>query len=82
MQRSCSLKEGRISFKHELYRRTIETSLSPFVRIALNRRILELFREKFEKEKEIERIIHHAKNANEYDMVVHYARWPPSRLPA
>jgi len=67
------LKEGRISFKHELYRRTIETSLSPFVRIALNRRILELFREKFEKENEIERIIHHAKNANEYDLVVHYA---------
>lgn len=67
------LDQGLISFKHELYRKTIETSLSPLLRIALNKKILELFRESFEENKEIERIIHHAKNANEYDTVVHYA---------
>lgn len=67
------LKGGLIYFKHELYRRTIETSLSPFVRIALNKKILELFKDDFEKNGEIERIIHHAKNANDYEQVVHYA---------
>jgi len=56
-----------------LYRRTIEDSLSPFVRIALNKKILDLLLEGFEKKQETERIIHHAKNANEYDIVVHYA---------
>jgi predicted ATPase len=36
-------KEGLIFFKHELYRRTIESSLSPLLRVALNKRILDLF---------------------------------------
>ena len=67
------VREGLIFFKHELYRRTIETSLSPFVRIALNKKILEMFCESFEAHREIERIVHHAKNANEYELVVHYA---------
>ena len=67
------LEKGQLFFKHELYRRTIETSLSPLKRLALNKKMLDLFREDFEKAGEIERIIHHAKNANEYDLVVHYA---------
>jgi len=67
------LENGRIFFKHELFRRTIETSLSPLKRISLNKKILELFLESFEKNGEIERIIHHAKNANEYGLVVTYA---------
>lgn len=67
------LKDEAVFFKHELYRRTVESSLSPFTRIALNKKILAMFREGFEQSGEIERIIHHAKNANEYDMVVHYA---------
>lgn len=66
------LNEGIVSFKHELYRRTIEESLSPFVRVALNKKILTLFRESFEQNHQIEQIIHHAKNANEYEDVVHY----------
>ena len=66
-------RDGLIFFKHELFRRTIETSLSPILRISLNKRILELFRESFEKNGEIERIIHHAKNANEFELVTHYA---------
>lgn len=67
------LEGGRLLFKHELYRRTIEQSLSPFKRISLNKQILTLFRASFEENGQIERIIHHAKNANDYDLVVHYA---------
>jgi ATP/maltotriose-dependent transcriptional regulator MalT len=63
----------RILFKHELYRRTIESSLSPLARIALNKKILDLLLESFEENDAPERIIHHAKNANEYDLVVKYA---------
>jgi DNA-binding CsgD family transcriptional regulator len=62
-----------ICFKHELYRRTIEASLSPLLRVALNKKILDLFGEIFLRTGETERIVHHAKNANEYDLVVKYA---------
>ncbi|MDP4261791.1 MAG: LuxR C-terminal-related transcriptional regulator [Bacteroidota bacterium] len=67
------INDGHIYFKHELFRRTIETSLSPLKRVALNKRVLGLLRESFEQNQEIERIIHHAKNANEYEVVVQYA---------
>ncbi|HRH59471.1 MAG TPA: LuxR C-terminal-related transcriptional regulator, partial [Chitinophagaceae bacterium] len=65
--------EGIISFKHELFRTTVETSLSPLKRILLHKKILELLREDFEKDGHVERILHHAKNANEYELVAHYA---------
>ena len=67
------LNKGLIAFKHELYRRTIEASLSPLVRIELNKTILDLFLPNLEKNQKIEQIVHHAKNANEYDVVVQYA---------
>ncbi len=67
------LKEGLLSFKHELYRRTIETSLSPLKRVALNKKILSLFLESFELNNKTEQIIHHAKNANDYELVTKYA---------
>src|SRR5215204_453838 len=67
------VKEGHIMFKHELFRRTIEASLSPLKRIALNKTVLDLFKESFEQHEQLERIIHHAKNANEYELVVCYA---------
>ncbi len=67
------LKEGILFFKHELYRRTIEASLSPLTRICYNKKMLDVFMESYEKNQDIERIVHHAKNANEYDTVVHYA---------
>ncbi|WP_170971075.1 helix-turn-helix transcriptional regulator [Ilyomonas limi] len=62
-----------VVFKHELYRRTIEESLSPLKRIELNKMILELFLEDFEEKGEIERILHYAKNAGEKKLVVKYA---------
>ncbi|HXD77877.1 MAG TPA: AAA family ATPase [Puia sp.] len=67
------LKDNRLSFKHELYRRTIESSLSPFTRIALNKKVLDAFLAGFEARGEIERIIHHAKNANDHELVVRFA---------
>ena len=39
----------------------------------MNKKILDLFLENFEEHGDTERIIHHAKNANEYYLVVHYA---------
>src|SRR4030095_9501660 len=67
------IKNDKIFFKHELYRRTVEEALSPFKRIALNRNLLRLFLSSFEEAGEIERIVHHAKNANEKELVVKYA---------
>lgn len=67
------VKNEKLSFKHELYRRTIEESLSPFQRIELNKKVLDLFFKSFESKNEIERIVHYAKNANEYEVVVQYA---------
>jgi DNA-binding CsgD family transcriptional regulator len=66
-------KNDVIFFKHELFRRTIESALSPLLKINLNKRILDLFQDSFEKNGEIERIIHHAKNANEYVIVERYS---------
>jgi DNA-binding CsgD family transcriptional regulator len=67
------LENGLIRFKHELYRRTIEVSLSPLLRVALNKRVLDVLLANQEQNAKTERIIHHAKNANEYDVVVQYA---------
>ena len=67
------IRNNRIFFKHELYRRTIEVSLSPFKRIALNKNLLQLFLSSFEEQGEIEKIVHYAKNANENELVVKYA---------
>lgn len=67
------IKNDRVVFKHELYRRTIEGSLSPFKRIELNKKILEFFLPSFEEAGEIERIVHYAKNANANALVIKYA---------
>ena len=67
------IKDRFIFFKHELFRKAVENSLSPLKRISLNERILELFIKSFEQNNQIERIVHHAKNANEHEVVVHYA---------
>jgi len=67
------IKGDKILFKHELYRRTIEGSLSPFKRIELNKKLLDLLLNSFEKEGEIERIIQYAKNSNQNNLVVKYA---------
>jgi hypothetical protein len=67
------VKNNRVIFKHELYRRTIEASLSPFKRIELNKNILDVLLDSYEEGEDIERIVHYAKNANENEVVVKYA---------
>ena len=67
------IKNNKIFFKHELYRRTLEASLSPFKRIALNKSLLDFFLRSFEEKGEIEKIVHYAKNAGENTLVVKYA---------
>jgi DNA-binding CsgD family transcriptional regulator len=67
------IKGDKIHFKHELYRRTIEGSLSPLKRVELNKKLLDLLLNSFEKEGEIERIIQYAKNSNQNNLVVKYA---------
>ena len=64
---------GKVVFKHELYRRTIEESLSPLKRIELNKKMLDLFLDDFVAKGEIERILHYAKNAGKKELVVKYA---------
>ena len=67
------VQNGNVVFKHELYRRTIEESLTPLKRIEMNKIILQLFLKTFEEKGEIERILHYAKNANERELVAKYA---------
>jgi len=67
------VKNDKLLFKHELYRRTIEESLSPFRRIDLNKKVLTFFLNAFEEYGEIERIVHYAKNASQNELVVQYA---------
>ena len=67
------IDKGMIFFKHELYRRTVESSLSPLLRISLHKKIISLLLDSFEANAKIEQIIHHAKNANDYDLVIKYA---------
>ena len=67
------VKNDKVIFKHELYRRTIEASLSPFKRIELNKIILDLFLPSFEAEGEIESIVQYAKNSNENGLVAKFA---------
>jgi DNA-binding CsgD family transcriptional regulator/tetratricopeptide (TPR) repeat protein len=66
-------QNGLIFFKHELYRRTIELSLPESKSISLHKRILEHLLLNFEESKQIERIVHHAKHANENEVVKKFA---------
>lgn len=66
-------ENGKVVFKHELYRRTIQETLTPIRSLQLNKKMLELFSTSFEERGEIERILHYAKNANEKQLVVKYA---------
>jgi len=66
-------KDGFIFFKHELYRRTIESSLAESKRVSLNKSILQHFLIKFEESGQIARIVHHAKHAHVNRLVKKYA---------
>jgi DNA-binding CsgD family transcriptional regulator/tetratricopeptide (TPR) repeat protein len=66
------LSGGRLHFKHELYRRAIEEQLSPVVRIAINKRILDVLLQDLREKGEYARIIHHAQHAGDDNLVVGY----------
>jgi len=66
------LREDRIFFKHELYRRAIEGQLSPLARMAINRRVLDMLLRDFIEKGEYARIIHHAQHAGDEALVVQY----------
>lgn len=67
------VKDGRLQYKHELYRRAIEANLTPLARITLNKKMLSLFLPVFAENGEVQRIIHHAKNAGDNALVIQYA---------
>lgn len=67
------VKDAKVVFKHEIYRRTIEETLNPIRKIELNKKMLELFLDIFEGNGQIERILHFAKHASERQLVVKYA---------
>ena len=67
------MEEGIFFLNMNYSEELLKHFLSPLKRISLNKQILELFLENFEQNQEIERIIHHAKNANEYNAVASYA---------
>ncbi len=67
------VQNDKVVFKHELYRRTIEESLTPFKRMELNKKILDLFLPSFEEKGEVERILHYARHAGEKKLVAKYA---------
>lgn len=67
------LSDGKIFFKYELYRRTIEAALSPLVRIDLNRQVLNACIKEPGQKCETRRILHYAKEAHRDDLVYQYA---------
>lgn len=67
------IRNDKVVYKHELFRRTIESSISPLRRIQLNKKILESFLDRFIREGAIERIVHYATNAGDNSLVAKYA---------
>jgi DNA-binding CsgD family transcriptional regulator len=67
------IENDKAVFKHDLYRMAVEESLPLFQRVELNKNILDLFLTSFEEAGEIERIVHYATNAKEFNVVACYA---------
>ncbi len=66
-------RNGKVFFKHELYRRTIEDSLSVMKRSELNKRVIETFLPSFQVARQYARIVHYARNAGNKALVLEYA---------
>lgn len=75
-QKILVFKNDRLVFKHELFRRTVESFLSPFKRIEIHNKVLELFQDFFIRHDMFERMIHYAKNGSRYELVARHA--PPA----
>jgi DNA-binding CsgD family transcriptional regulator/tetratricopeptide (TPR) repeat protein/GTPase SAR1 family protein len=66
-------KPGQLSFKHELYRITIEESLLPGKRKTLHRKMLNMLNESPANSIKLSQFIHHAKYADEKELVAQLA---------
>jgi DNA-binding CsgD family transcriptional regulator/tetratricopeptide (TPR) repeat protein len=67
------MEEHHLTFKHELYRKTIEEALTAYKRIHLNARVLAVLLASAEGERDLALIVHHAKNAHNKPVVAEFA---------
>jgi hypothetical protein len=63
-----------VGFRHELLRRAVEGSLSALARRELNRRVLEALAAAPDREVDLARLVHHAREAGDVEAVL---RWAP-----
>lgn len=66
-------RQDYLSFKHELYRLTIEESLSPYRRKALHRTMLKILLDRPADANTLSQLIHHARLADDRDLVARLA---------
>jgi hypothetical protein len=62
-----------VGFRHELLRRAVEGSVSPLARRALNRRVLEVLAGAPDRDVDVARLAHHAREAGDTEAVLRYA---------
>jgi tetratricopeptide (TPR) repeat protein len=62
-----------VGFRHELLRQAVEGSLSALGRRELNRRVLGVLAGVSEREVDVARLVHHARQAGDIDAVLRYA---------
>ena len=67
------MEEHHLTFKHELYRKTIEEALTAYKRIQLNARVLNVLLSNTDGERDLAIIVHHAKNAHNKPVVAEFA---------
>lgn len=67
------MEEQHLMFKHELYRKTIEESLTAYKRIHLHSRVLEVLLSHRKGDDDLALIVHHAKNAHNKQVVAEFA---------
>ena len=65
--------EEAVGFRHELLRQAVEDSLSTLARRELNRRVLEVLAASTERQVDIARLAHHAREAGDTGAVLRYA---------
>ncbi len=67
------MEEHHLTFKHELYRKTIEEALTAYKKIQLNSRVLDVLLANREEGSDLTLIVHHAKNAHNIRVVAEFA---------
>jgi DNA-binding CsgD family transcriptional regulator/tetratricopeptide (TPR) repeat protein len=67
------MDEHHLTFKHELYRKTIEEALTAYKKIQLNSRVLDVLLTNGEGKSDLALIVHHAKNAHNKPVVAEFA---------